>query len=190
MEQDLGVAARLEDGARAHELVPELARVDEVAVVRHRNLAVGAIDEEGLRVVEAALAGRRVARVPDGQMAGEPLERGFVERVGDVPHRARRAHALAVGRDDAGAFLPTVLQGVQPEVGEVGRLGVPEDAEDAAFVFELVEHRSILFYAARPAKCRSIAVDQICSASATAQSIAGRPATWIVSRDPPVRPMT
>ena len=88
MEEDLGVAARLEDRSAAHELVPELTRVDEVAVVRHRNLPVRAIDEEGLRVVQAALAGCRVARVPDGQMAGEALKRGLVERVRDVPHRA------------------------------------------------------------------------------------------------------
>ena len=33
-----------------------------------------------------------------------------------------------------------MLQRVEAEVGQVGGLGVAEDAEDAAFVFEFVEH--------------------------------------------------
>ena len=38
----------------------------------------------------------------------------------------------AVGRDDARALLTAVLERVQPEVGELGRLRVAVDAEDAA----------------------------------------------------------
>src|SRR5437879_12497669 len=45
---------------------------------------------------------------------------------------------LAVVGDDAGAFLTTVLQGVQAEIGEVCRLLVPVHADDGAFVMELV----------------------------------------------------
>ena len=58
---------------------------------------------------------------------------------------------LAVGGGDAGALLPAVLQRVEAEVGEVGGLGVPEDAEDAALVFEFVAWRSRIaaFYACR-----------------------------------------
>jgi hypothetical protein len=37
-----------------------------------------------------------------------------------------------------------MLQRVQPEVGEVGRFGVPEDAEDTTFVLEFVEHRGFV----------------------------------------------
>jgi hypothetical protein len=33
-----------------------------------------------------------------------------------------------------------MLQGVQTEIRHVGRFGVTEDAEDAAFLFELVGH--------------------------------------------------
>ena len=46
--------------------------------------------------------------------------------------------ARVVGGDDAGRLLAAVLERVQAEVGEVGRLVVPEDAEDAALVVELV----------------------------------------------------
>ena len=142
MQQDLGIAARLEDRAVAHEIVAQLARVDEVAVVGHGDLAVGAIDQERLGVVQPALAGGRIARVADREVTGQRLERGFVERVRHVAHRAGRTHAGTVGGDDAGAFLAAVLQRVQAQVREVGRLGIAEDAEDAAFVLELIEHGS------------------------------------------------
>ena len=103
-----------------------------------------------------------------------------------------------------------MLQRVQAEVGHVGRFGMAEDAEDAAFVFELVEHdlrvgplparsgdrrsdsriASISSrYATRFAKYRSIAVDHARSASSTGTSTAIRPPTAIRSRLPPVRPI-
>ena len=75
MQDDFGVAARLEDRAVADELVAQLARVDEVAVVGDGDLAVGAVDQERLRVLELALAGGRVARVADGEVPGQRLER-------------------------------------------------------------------------------------------------------------------
>ena len=74
-----------------------------------------------------------------------------VERLGDVAHRPRDADLLAVGSGDAGALLPAVLQRVQAEVGHVGRLGVAEDAEDAALFPEFVKHQATLRM-----KCRSI----------------------------------
>ena len=137
VEDDFGVAARLKDRPVAHELVAQLAGVDEVAVVGHGDLAVGAIDQEWLRVLELALAGRRIARVADSDMPRQSLERVLVERLGDLPHRARNPELLAVGRSDAGALLPSMLERIQAEVGEVGGLGMPEDSEDAALVFKL-----------------------------------------------------
>ena len=63
-------------------------------------------------------------------------ERVGAEGIRHVAHGARHAHLFAVGGGDAGAFLTTVLQRVQSEVRHVGRFGMAEDAEDAAFVFE------------------------------------------------------
>ena len=54
------------------------------------------------------------------------------EDVVDVPHLADAAQVLAVRRDDAGRLLAAVLQGVQPQVGEVRCLRVTVDADDAA----------------------------------------------------------
>ena len=75
MQDDLGVAAGLEDRAAADELVAQLARVDQVAVVGDGDLAVRAVDQDRLRVLELALAGGRVARVADREVPGQRLER-------------------------------------------------------------------------------------------------------------------
>ena len=70
---------------------------------------------------------------------GKRLEAALVERVGDVAHRARNAHLLAVGGRDAGALLAAMLQRVEAEIGQVGGFGMAEDAEDAALVFKLIQ---------------------------------------------------
>ena len=41
----------------------------------------------------------------------------------------------AVAGDDAAGLLAPVLQGIEAEVGEAGRVGVPVNAEDAAVFF-------------------------------------------------------
>src|SRR4051812_21222132 len=77
-----------------------------------------------------------------------------------------------------------MLQRIQPEIGHVGRLGVAEDAEHAAFFSELIHH------ATRFEKWRSSACDQARSAASTERSIATRPPTAIFRRFPPVCPIT
>src|SRR5581483_9801011 len=63
--------------------------------------------------------------------------------------------------------------------------GMTEDAEDAALVLEFVQHQAAFL-----ANTRSMAVDQLRSASSTDTSIAAAPATAIRSRFPPVSPIT
>ena len=75
---------------------------------------------------------------PIARCPGSPSSVGAGKRVGDLPHRPRDAHPLAVGGRDAGAFLAAVLQGVKAEVRQIGSFGVPEDAEDPALVLELI----------------------------------------------------
>ena len=66
------------------------------------------------------MADRHVAR----QVASVDL----VEGLADEPHAAVRAAASpsASTRHDAGALLAPVLQRVEAEVGEPGRVGIPE----------------------------------------------------------------
>ncbi len=69
VQQHLGVAGRLEDRSLTHQAVAQLLGVDEVAVVADGDLAVRAVDQDRLRVLEAAFAGGRVADVADGAHA-------------------------------------------------------------------------------------------------------------------------
>ena len=50
VQDDLGVAGGLEDGALAHQVVAQLPRVDQVAVVADGDLPVRAVDQDRLRV--------------------------------------------------------------------------------------------------------------------------------------------
>ena len=199
MQHDFGIAARLEDRALAHELVAQLVRVDQVAVVADRDLAVRAVDEES---AERSTAGSRLpsstARGRSRACPGRLGERVAVEDVGHVAHRPGDADLLAVGRGDAGALLAAMLQRVQTEVGHVGGFGMTEDAEDAAFVLELVHGQFVTRRDSGdpPARtCRSI----VTSTTPARASVDRRPRiarrrpglpTAIRSRFPPVSPMT
>ena len=159
----------------ADQRVAQLAGVHQVAVVADRELAVHAVDDDRLRVGRPCSRRRSSSgrgRWPGARAASQRLG---VERLVDVAHRLRVADLDAVGRGDAGALLPAMLQRVQPEVGEVRGLGVAEDPEDAALVLELVEHRAPSVYGLTQSPCgskyRPIAVDQIRSASASGSSI-------------------
>ena len=55
-----------------------------------------------------------------------------VEDLGHQPQAAVHADPFAVAGDDAARLLAAVLEGVEAEEGEAGRVGMPVDAEDAA----------------------------------------------------------
>ena len=99
----------------AVELEPaaQIGGVDQVAVVGDADAAVGVLDGERLRVAQARAAGGRVTDVTDGEVAGQLLELAARERVGDEALLLPLVEAVTVGRDDAGRFLPAMLQGVQ-----------------------------------------------------------------------------
>jgi hypothetical protein len=106
--------------------------------VGHREGADRALEHERLRVLDARLPRSRVAGVPDRRVARQPGERRRVEVVGDQPHGLVHLDLPGIERGDARRLLSAVLQGMDAEVGDVRRLGVPEDAEHAALVVELV----------------------------------------------------
>ncbi len=136
------VGHRVEDCPLGFELLAELLAVHEVAVVGDGDGAFVGRRHERLGVAEHRPPGRRVADVAEGRVARQLRDAGLVEDVGDVAHVLLAEDAVRAGfeRGDPGALLPAVLQGVQPEVDEVGRILVVEDAEDTALFSELVEH--------------------------------------------------
>ena len=137
----LGVDGGLEDRAARLELLAQIEGVDQVAVVRDGEAAVGELDHERLRVLQQRAAAGRVAIVADGGRAGEAAEDLVVEDVGDQSEAAVRQQQVAVGGDDARALLAAVLQGVQAEVGEIGGLGVPVHPHEGALLAEAIVAR-------------------------------------------------
>ena len=144
MHDHFGVGRGLEDRPAPHQRVPQLAGIDDVAVVPDSQLPVHAVDDDRLRVGQAALARRRVPHVPHRHVSRQLRERLAVEDVVHIAHRLRDADLRAVGRGNAGALLPAVLKRVEPEVGEIRRLGMSNDSEDAALIAEFVDHQQTL----------------------------------------------
>ena len=91
LDDDLGVGGGLEVGAVALEARAQVAEVDQVAVVRDGDEALGGVDADGLRVEQRRIAGGGVARVADGHVAGKLGEHIVGEDFAD------QAHALDVG---------------------------------------------------------------------------------------------
>ena len=138
VHDDFGVAGGLEDRSGLLQLRANFEGVDDVAVVRQGDLALVALHHDGLRVQQRRVAGGGVARVTDGKRAGKASQDVGVEDVGDQAHRLVQLQLLAVGRGDARRFLPAMLQGVQAQVSELGRLRMAVDGHHATFFAKLV----------------------------------------------------
>ena len=139
MDDDLGVAGRLEDRPAPVERAPELQRIGQIAVVGDCEPAFGELGEQWLDVPQARFARSRIAHVADAGAAGERADYLVaVEIAGDVAHAAVRMKMLAVEGRDAGGFLAAVLERVEAERDEAGgAVGTP-NAENAAFFLELI----------------------------------------------------
>src|SRR5207237_4175769 len=91
-----------------------------------------------LCIGEIRLACCRLPRVPDRSAAGQTAERLLSEDIRDEAHGLVQMDGGAVPGCDAGGFLPAVLQGMDAQIREIGRLRVSEDPDHAALVVELV----------------------------------------------------
>src|SRR5262249_19530367 len=100
--------------------------------------AGGILHGERLGVLELAHPGGGVANLADGHAAGKQSEHFGVEGIRHQTHLPVAVKALPVGRGDAGRLLAPVLQGMQPEVGDIGGFIVSVDSEDSA-------HRRLLY---------------------------------------------
>ena len=143
MENDFAVRRGLENGTFALELVAQDIGVDQVAVVRDRELAAEAIDHEGLRVFQRARAGGGIAGVTDRARALETFQFVLAENLRDQPHVAMHleAGAGAIRGDDAGALLSAMLEREEAVVGQHGRIRMTEDGENAALVHRVGRSR-------------------------------------------------
>ena len=75
----------------------------------------------------------------DGSAAHEPVDdRLLGEGVADQADMALDMELVAVEGDDPGRLLSAMLQRVQAERGDGGGILTPENAEDSAFVMEMI----------------------------------------------------
>ena len=126
--------------------------VGQIAVVGDRNRAMTAIDRQRLRVLDVTSAGGRVADVSDGAASRQLVDLIGRKDVLNEAHPAVHEELLAVARNDARGFLPSVLQRVQAEIGQIRGFIGPKHAKHAALIMKMIvvrpPHRA--FIAPRP----------------------------------------
>ena len=131
------------------QLVVELDRVGQVAVVGERDLAP-VVAPDRLRVLPRAAAGGRVADVADRHVAVERPQLLLVEDLGDEPGVAQRGDVAALAGGDPGRLLAAVLERVEGEVGEPGDVVARRvHAEHAALVARAVAVGNAVWIAVR-----------------------------------------
>ena len=74
--------------------------------------------------------------MPDRGAARQARQARLAEDVGDVAHLPLDVDLPVLERCDAGRLLAPVLERIEAEVSEIGRILRIADAEDAAFVGE------------------------------------------------------
>ena len=88
--------------------------------------------EHRLGVGQHGRSGGGVAGVTDGDIPRQVAEHSLIEDVGDQPHPAvRPRHAFPVDGYDPGGLLPPVLQAIETEIRDAGRVRDAGDADDA-----------------------------------------------------------
>ena len=141
--ENLAVGGRVEKASAVLEPQFQLARIDKVAVVREGEIARIVVEEERLHVLYATAPGRRIAHVAYGHVARQRGQAPLVEDLGHEALALDMAERTVVHGDDTATLLSAVLQGVQAVICESGRIGHPEDTENAAFVMQLVVYDSL-----------------------------------------------
>ena len=118
-------------------------RIDDVAVVRQREIARVVTEKERLDILHAAASGSGIAHMADSRRPFQSSKFLLVENLGhQSPTLDAVKSAVLIHRDDAGPLLPTVLQGMKPVVGQRRGVRHPVDAENPALLvqFAVADH--------------------------------------------------
>ena len=135
MGDDFGVGAGGEVAAAFRlQALAQQGGVDDVAVVGHRQVAVFAINQQGLRVAGMAGAGGGVAGMADGEVSRQPVQVAVGKGFGNEAHTGVDPQAAGgVGSSHAGRFLAPVLEGKEAHRRQGSAVGAGrKDADDAA----------------------------------------------------------
>ena len=136
----------MENGAPRLQRTAQVVGVADVSVVRQRQPPLAVVDLNGLTVGAVGAACRAVADVPHaqppgGQAAQDILAENLIDKsqvlVGDE-------HAVVIDHN-AAAFLPPVLERIQPVVNQSCNVGLPGGvhAEHAALLVQGVGGASV-----------------------------------------------
>ena len=82
------------------------------------------MDHEGLGIFQIAFPRCGVPHMADGTPPGKPSQDISRGDLGDQPHVAIGVEVMVIGRDNPRALLTPVLQGIEAQIGHVGRLWV------------------------------------------------------------------
>lgn len=139
--EQFAVRRRVEQAAAAFEIVGELPRIDEIAVVRQSEIARLVAEKERLHVVQTAAARGRIADVSYAHAASERCEFALVE---DLAHQSLTALsaqcALVVHADDAASLLSAVLQRMQTVIDYRRSIMHAVYSENSALLVQFVEN--------------------------------------------------
>src|SRR3546814_8257527 len=106
MDDDFGIAGRLENRTATDQRLVQRRRVGNIAIMGDGETARGQIGEQGLNVAQRGFAGRRVSDMADRRQALHLTHDVVaVEIAGDMPHRAAGTTYLAVKGGDSSGFL-------------------------------------------------------------------------------------
>src|SRR5258705_222338 len=175
-----GVAGGLKDRAAMLERAAPFRRARQVAVMPQSELALVAIDDDGLRVHQRGVAGGRVARVAERRVAGKPREHLGLKNIRHQPHGFFQMQFAPVARNDSRRFLAAMLQRVEAEIRELRGFGMAEDSTHATVivetvVFDLNYRAHSAFRKSLPRRMRSSAPAQASVREGTSALTAARP---------------
>ena len=135
--QNLAVGGGLEQAALVFEVGAQQGRIDDIAVVRHREIARIVAEQERLDILDAAASGRRIAHMADRHVAAQRGELRLVEHLRHQSVTLDAAEYAVVRRHDSGPLLSAVLQRMQTVIGQRRGVRHAEDAEHPALLMQL-----------------------------------------------------
>src|SRR5690606_14881862 len=139
LENGFRVRSGLEDGSVAYEFIAKSDGIGEVAIMRHRKSAAPKVGKERLHITQNRLARGRVAAMADGPFPRHSVAHlGGGEMASHAPKSPFRMEMLAIIGNDARCLLTAMLKRMQAKRRQGRRIGMTENAEDAAFFAEPV----------------------------------------------------
>src|SRR5438093_13546740 len=87
-------------------------------------------------------AGGGIAGMPDGHRADQVVQNLPVKDLRDQAHAFMGAELPAIRADNAGAFLPAVLQDIKAVIGQFRGVWMAKNAKDTTVMFRIFLHGS------------------------------------------------